>query len=713
MNIFFEESGDFKAGNIMSQTPDSYQVELPTGKRSKVKARDVLIQFATPSPEQLLLEARTVADEIDLDFLWEVAGSEEFTFADLGKEYFGAGISSAQSAGLIFRLHSAPIYFYKKGRGHYKAAPAESVQAALAGIEKKRQLAIVQAGYVDDLKTGTLPLAMQALVKQLLFKPDKNSIEYKALNAACADLHSSPERLMVSTGGLASAKELHLARFLFEYFPKGTGFAHLMHNVTPPAAPAQLPVADVRAFSIDDASTTEIDDALSVTTLPDGMLQIGIHIAAPALGIQRDDAIDLIARARMSTVYMPGEKITMLPDELVSVFTLGAGQTRAAVSLYAKVNPADWSLVSTVSKIEAVPISENLRNNTLDDVITEAALDANSGDYPHKDDIAVLWKWAQHLEAGRMEKRSAFGLKPEQNNRTDYNFYVQDEVVSIVPRRRGSPLDKIVAELMIFANSTWGKLMADHGIPGIYRCQGAGGGGWATRMQVRMQTHAAPHHNLGVDQYAWSTSPLRRYTDLVNQWQIMACIQHGVTAPLVAPFKPRDATLFAIVSAFDALYSAYNDIQTTMERYWCLRWFAQEWQQDRAKQVEARVMKEDLLRLEDIPLVIRLAGLPTTQRGSTVKLDIIGWDEIDLSVEARFLEILSGPDGAVSAEDEDEGEPDPTLAAIDETSVVDGESSIAPLSDVVTDPETNAQLPTGVAADRKPDDGSGLEPISQ
>jgi len=684
MNVFFEESGDFKAGAVMSQTPDSYQVELPSGKRSKIKSKDVLLQFGAPAAEQLIQEAKAIAEQIDLDFLWEVAGQEEFGFADLGKEYFGAGITAAQSAGLIFRLHSAPIYFYRKGRGRYKAAPVESVQAALAGIEKKRQQGIIQADYVEQLKAGKLPDSMQPVVKQLLFKPDKNSIEFKALNTACQELHTSPERLMVQTGGVANAKELHLSKFLFQYFPRGPGFAHLMQNVSLPGLPDNLPVASVAAFSIDDASTTEIDDALSVTPLADGMLQIGIHIAAPGLGIQRDDAIDALARARMSTVYMPGDKITMLPDELVSVYTLGAGQTRPAVSLYATVNPADWSVVSTVSKIEAVPISENLRHNTLDDIITEAALAEGSGTYPHKDDIAVLWKWAQVLELGRMEKRAGFGLKPETHNRTDYNFYVEDDVVSIVPRKRGSPLDKIVAELMIFANSTWGKLMHEHGIPGIYRSQGVGGGGWAQRMQVRMLTHAAPHHNLGVDQYAWSTSPLRRYTDLVNQWQIMACIQHGVTAPLVAPFKPRDADLFAIVSAFDALYAAYNDFQGNMERYWCLRWFAQEWQQQRAKQVEAVVMKEDLLRLVDIPLIVRLAGLPTMQRGTRVKLDVIGWDEIDLSLETRFLEILSSPETEVAMDDDDEEE---LAVSVQNQEVPD----VGPESDAIPSDSANAE----------------------
>jgi exoribonuclease-2 len=235
-----------------------------------------------------------------------------------------------------------------------------------------------------------------------------------------------------------------------------------------------------------------------------------------------------------------------------------------------------------------------------------------------------------------MKKREEFGLRPEQNNRVDFNFYVEDDVVTITRRKRGAPLDKIVAELMIFANSSWGKLMHESGVPGIYRAQG-GGNGWSSRMQVRMQTHAAPHQGLGVDQYAWSTSPLRRYTDLVNQWQIMACVSHAVTAPLVAPFKPKDADLFAIVSAFDGAYAAYADFQNTMERYWCLRWLKQESQ----RCVDAVVLKDEMLRLVEIPLVIQMPSLPTLARGSQVKLELLASDEVDLSVQARLLEVVS------------------------------------------------------------------------
>jgi len=675
MNVFFEESGDFKVGTVLSQAGEAYQVELASGKRSKVKTKDVLLQYEKPDPATLMEQARAISADVDLDFLWEVAGDEEFGFAELGAEYFGHTPLPHEAAGLILSLHSSPIYFYKKGRGRYKAAPEQSLKAALAGIEKKKQQAVIQQQYVDELKENKLPAAMQNIVQQLLFKPDKNTIEWKALEAACDELHTSPQRLMLAVGGVGSPKDLHMAKFLFENFPKGHGFP----DVAVPAAPANLPVAAVEAFSIDDVTTTEIDDAFSITHLDGGKVRVGIHIAAPGLGIKPDDALDKLARARMSTVYMPGDKITMLPDSVVNAFTLAEGKTCPALSLYATLDTASWEVISTETRAELVPIANNLRHNDLDDVVNEETLASDAGDYPRKAELTLLWGWAQHLEAGRMVKREAFGLKPEQNNRVDFNFYVENDVVTISRRKRGAPLDKIVAELMIFANSTWGKMMHDHGVPGIYRSQGQGVGGWNAKMQVRMVTHAAPHQGLGVDQYAWSTSPLRRYTDLVNQWQILACAENGVTAPLVAPFKQKDANLFAIVSAFDAAYAAYADFQSNMERYWCLRWLGQE----DAKQVEAVVLKDEVLRLTEIPLIIRLPGMPSVARGAHVKLDILRWDEVDLSIEARLLEIPADqvPDADIDFDDE-EAPADPAQPTEAEAEVADLASETA-----VTEPD--------------------------
>src|SRR5690606_2987202 len=141
------------------------------------------------------------------------------------------------------------------------------------------------------------------------------------------------------------------------------------------AAPAGLARAEVAAFSIDDASTTEIDDAFSVTPRAGGGWRIGIHIAAPALGFARRSALDTIARRRLSTVYMPGGKITMLPDEVVYGFTLAEGRDCPAVSLYLDVTPG-LAIVGEESRVEIVPIVANLRHHDIEPVFNDDTVHA-------------------------------------------------------------------------------------------------------------------------------------------------------------------------------------------------------------------------------------------------------------------------------------------------------------------------------------------------
>nr|WP_306805980.1 RNB domain-containing ribonuclease [Caballeronia sp. BR00000012568055] len=629
----------------MSKQGDAFQVELPGGRRAKVRAKDVLIEFEKPAASELMQEADAIAQEIDLDFLWECAPEDEFPFASLGADYFGDKFGPTERAALVLRMHGAPVYFRRKGRGQYQRAPQEQLQMALAGLERKRQQALVQAGYEEELKAGKLPDALKGKAIGLLTKPDKNSIEYKALEAAAIARGMSQARLMLECGGIASARALHEAKFLSEFFPHGIGFP----SVQPSVLPEDLPEANVQAFSIDDVTTTEIDDAFSVEHLADGRVRVGIHIAAPALGIERGDSIDSIARGRLSTVYMPGDKITMLPDNVVDVFTLAEGGLRPALSLYIIVNRETQEIVATETRAERVFIKSNLRHNHLDEHVTEETLAAGSGDYAHKDDIAVLWPLAQALFEKRQQARATYGLKREVQRNNDFNFYVDGEHITITPRRRGSPLDLIVAELAILANSSWGAFLNDHGVPGIYRSQRGFGGPGPKR--TRMQTTPAPHEGLGVAQYAWSTSPLRRYVDLVNQWQLIACVQHGVTAKLAAPFKPKDADLFAVVQGFDDTYSAYADHQRRMEYFWCLRWLKQE----NKKQVPASVIKDDLVRLEEIPLMLHVPGLGVHARGTRVMLEVVSIDELTVEASCRLLHVIDAPSAAAPAE-EDESE---------------------------------------------------------
>ena len=619
MNILYEEDGSFKVGSIMADNTTSLQIENVSGKRSKVKAANVMLRFTQPALTDFLAQAEAAAAGIEVDFLWECCPPDEFGFEQIAAEYFGHAPSSLEAAAALIRLHSAPIYFHKKGKGRYRAAPPDVLKAALAGAEKKRQALALQARYTEQLCRFELPDEFAGHLAQLLYKPDRNTLEIKALEAACAATHLSAAHLLHRCGALPSTHDFHLRRFLFEHFPDGTDF--------PPvelSAWDELPLAEVNAFSIDDATTTEIDDALSVEKLANGNWRIGVHIAAPALGMPRDSDGDKVAAQRLSTVYMPGQKITMLPDSVVQAFTLCADRVCPALSMYNEFGLGEdgetLEMFGHESRIERVHIAANLRHDTLEPLFNEETLAAGKMDYPYAPELTLLWKLVQKLETARG--------KPSDNStqQVDYNFHVEadpggkDGRISITQRRRGSPIDKVVSELMILVNSEWGRHLAEHGFVGIYRTQQSG--------KVKMSTVAAPHQGLGVAQYMWSSSPLRRYVDLVNQRQIIAMLRDGEPA-----YPKNDTALYAAMRDFDTMYTIYNDFQRNMERYWCLRWLLQE----KVEQVEVLVLRENLVKLTDIPLIFRVPSLPELPVNTRVQLALGEIDLLDLNVQARFV----------------------------------------------------------------------------
>jgi exoribonuclease II len=648
MFLLFEEAGKFVAGRVLSEAEASVQVELDSGKRVKVKGANILLKFEKPAPAQLLSEASLISQSIELDLAWEFAPEAEFGFADIAREYFSADASTTQQVGALIRLYEAPHYFRRAGKGRFKKASAETVQLALAGIEKKKQILAQIELWSQDLIRGECPAPIKEQLYKILFRPDKNAPEYKAVVEASRASQIAPLTLLQNAGAIASAYDFHWQRFLFDNFPKGTGFPKL----EAPAISQTLPLATVKAYSIDDSQTTEIDDALSLQGLGTGTVVLGIHIAAPGLAIQPNSAIDQVGRSRLSTVYMPGYKITMLPDDVVQSYTLAEGQACPAVSLYVTLDEATLAIQHTETKLERVQIAANLRHDQLDQWVTQEWLEDNQPaardnapllGLTHAE-LAFFWRMAQHLKAGREVVRG----KPETFNRPDYNFRLQranadappvgNETVLISVRQRGSPLDLIVAEAMILANSTWGQWLASLGVPAIYRSQASLSPG----IKVRMGTKALPHAGIGVPAYAWSTSPLRRYTDLVNQWQIIACVQHGATAALAAPFKPKDAQLFAIISGFEAAYSAYNSYQSGMERFWTLHYLKQE----NITELLASLVKEMgggswLVRADHLPLMFNVMGAAGMVRGDQVKVQLGNIDAMALDINGTVIEKIT------------------------------------------------------------------------
>jgi len=623
MNLLYEEEGELKVGAVLSASPASYQVESPHGRRTKIKAASVLLSFEQPAGAALLAQAQQFADGVDTDFLWQCCGSGEFSFAELAAEYVGRPPLPVEAAGILMRLHAAPMYFYRKGRGRYRAAPAETLKLALAGVEKRRLREEQIAAWVASLMRFECPAEIAALKDELLYQPDRSKAETKAFEHAARDLGLSPVQLFARCGLLADSHAYHLNRFLHEFHPRGEAFG--AYEV--PLAPADLPPGEAEAFSLDDAGTTEIDDAFSVQRVSDDEWRIGIHIAAPGLAIAPGSALDAIARSRLSTAYMPGHKITMLPDEVVARYSLDAGGARPAVSLYVSVSANDFSVRGRSTKIELVRMSANLRHADYD-ALNEAFEQDRTLGLEHEDDLRTLWRFAGALERARG--------KPSVNvTHLDYNFRVEAGRVAIEPRRRGAPLDKLVSELMILANTGWGTLLAERDVAAIYRVQSTG--------KVRLSVHPESHEGLGVSCYAWMSSPLRRYVDLVNQWQLIAAVSGRRP-----PYARNSEGLLTALRAFEVVYARYDEHQRAMEHYWCLRWLLQE----NVRSIEAVVVRENLVRLEGLPLVVRVASLPAQEPGAHVRVEVKDIDLLERTLQCVYLESLGTGEAAAQERQE-------------------------------------------------------------
>ena len=662
MNLLYEEGGDIKIAAVQSATgtgdAESWQATSLSGKKIKLKAKEVWLRFEKPEAQAAMDEALVLSKDIDLQLLWDCAPEEEFGLVEVSLEYFGSQATIPQQVALAIALQDAPVFFRRKGRGRFQRAPLEQLQAGLAALERKQKELEQQSVWQQDLVAGIFPDTLKSSAKQLLFSPDKNSSAYKALIAACTETGESPAQLMIRCAAIESPLAYHQGMFLKAHFPNGAAHhANIgVDQAAYDAAIVELPLAEVNAFSIDDSGTTEIDDALSVTELVEGGHRIGIHIAAPGLAISKDDPLDQVARNRMSTVYFPGNKITMLPDSVIEQFSLDAGAPRPALSIYVDLDADGIVNRDTLQmRAEMVPMTANLRLEDMEHLVSEESLVDEGASYLYRKELAILWRAAKLLHAGRQEKRIANGLRAEQLGvidpnalARDFHFQIQDvdgvQRVEIIPRQRGSILDTIVAEWMIFCNSASGQLLADHGLPGLFRTQK----GWGP-LRTRMQTTPGPHEGLGLDYYAWCTSPLRRYSDLVNQWQLIALAKHGVTAKMMAPFPPRDATLMGIAADFESCYQAYGEFQDRLEKYWCLRWITQDGD---SKNVYVRHLKEGMSRVELVPLHLPIPELASHPRMTRAEVAVTDVDLLQLSAAVRVLEIEAKADPEVKTAEE-------------------------------------------------------------
>ncbi len=168
--------------------------------------------------------AQQLAAELDPTFLWEVSGEDDFGFDALAREYYGASATAEQQTAVALVLHASPMHFYKRGKGRYRKAPPDALRAALASVERKAREAREVEAWAAELADGRLPEPLRAKLPMLLYKPEKNALEWKALAAACEARKARPRRAARGRAARFPRRTTTTsAAFVFDAFPQGHG----------------------------------------------------------------------------------------------------------------------------------------------------------------------------------------------------------------------------------------------------------------------------------------------------------------------------------------------------------------------------------------------------------------------------------------------------------------------------------------------------------
>ncbi len=606
--IIISDGLEYKIAEILENHKNHYIVKtFPHYEKRKVKLEHKIYPIIANDINKFSIQVSDLIKIIDIKLLSELIDEKKYSLDELSNLYFGEKYSEIEKTALLFKLAYYWVYFNNFQNGYFSKCSLDEKNKRLEIINNQRLEQEKFDKFYQDLINNIKPAFTTNIVK-LLNKPDKHSTEYKVLLHTSKELGLSQIELCYKVGLIKDLEKFFIDSFMLENFPKGLALPTTITSNNS-ILDSILINPTINVFSIDDSTTTEIDDAFSVQIIDSGYI-IGIHIAAPAL----EENLAHAVAENISTIYYPGDKITMLPQDIIKRYSLCATLNCPVVSIYFTLDK-EFNIISYNSTIEIVKIMANLRIEELELLFNTDNLEKNSN-YQFEKELKILYKFADYLE----KKRG----KPSVNNLIlDYNFSFIDGRVIIKPRLRGNPIDKLVSELMILANCTWGRMLTNAFIPGIYRVK-------QPNYPVKMTLTPNSHTGLNVDYYTWATSPLRRASDYINQKQIISLITNNKNF-----YKATNEILLEVVDNFDSKYAKYIDFQNKMEKYWALYYLLQE----KISSIEATFIYKSKIQLENIPLEIDTQGLIVTKpKGSKILVKILNINLANLYFDFKIID---------------------------------------------------------------------------
>jgi len=639
--VEFLDPEQLRIAYVRKHERDRLHLVDPRGRNLSVSGDRVVIVHGTASENEFPALARQISEvvavrqaEVDVELLWESLGGKqrEMEARELAEIFFAEPSTAAASA--IFRALSEDTLFFKRKGSQFLPKTQEQVSTERTRRQRQRER--------EEFRERTANLIMQLVNrKNVSIAPETEPILDRIQNWLKYRTGDEVGTILEEVAGVARAREAAYAillatgrvdasvdRFLVlagidPEFPQL--FLEAAEQLVPGVRPGHVDYQDAPAFTIDDADTREVDDALTVMRSGSEII-VGIHIADVSAFVEKGDLLDTEASRRSSSIYLPTVTVRMFPERLsTDLVSLSAGVPRPAFTVEVRFDEQGNRLGYRIA-LSTIKVERRLSYAQADEAI-------EAGD----SSLQALHGLAKQLHAVRAERGAITFRRPELKIRVD------DGEIHIKKIDSNTPSRLLVSEMMILANGLAADFASINSIPVIYRTQEPREALTLeetpaiealtferirkTFKRSRLSLTPGSHSGLGLSAYTQASSPIRRYADLVTQRQFTAILR-GAPAPHV-----REELLQILVTA-ETAEQEIRAIEDRSTHYWLLEYLSR-YKKDQPLSAIALDPK-GTVELEDYYLRAKIVSPNKVRPGDKVEVQIESIDPVKGEVRFRM-----------------------------------------------------------------------------